>query len=161
MPAMPSSPAPANCEESSTGVRPAPTGAPAPAGGTLEEARALFGADRFATEQLGARIDEAAPGRAVCSLEVLPCHRNAMGNVMGGAVFTLADFALAVASNFGQQPAVTVSSSIEYVAAAKGSRIAATCTADRAGRRLGFYTTRVEDDRGALVALVQATCMRV
>ncbi len=145
---QPLPPAPANCGEEP------PTGA-------LDAARAQFAADRFASEQLGARIDEVEPGRAVCSFEILPCHRNAMGAVMGGAVFTLADFALAVASNFGQQPAVTAASSVEYVAAAKGTRLVATCTADRAGRRLGFYTTRVEDDLGALVALVQATCMRV
>ena len=100
-------------------------------------------------------------GRAVCSFEILPCHRNAMGAVMGGAVFTLADFALAVASNFSQPPSVTVSSSIEFVSAPKGARLVATCLQDRAGRRLGFYTTRVEDERGTLVALVQATCMRV
>ena len=128
---------------------------------SLEQARAYFSHDLFASEQCGAQVDEAAPGRAVCSFEILPCHRNAMGAVMGGAVFTLADFALAVASNFSQPPSVTVSSSIEFVSAPKGARLVATCLQDRAGRRLGFYTTRVEDERGTLVALVQATCMRV
>ena len=128
---------------------------------SLEQARAYFSHDLFASEQCGAQVDEAAPGRAVCSFEILPCHRNAMEAVMGGAVFTLADFALAVASNFSQPPSVTVSSSIEFVSAPKGARLVATCLQDRAGRRLGFYTTRVEDERGTLVALVQATCMRI
>lgn len=127
----------------------------------LAEARAFFGGDRFATERCGAQVDEAAPGRAVCSLAIADWHRNALGAVMGGAVFTLADFALAVASNFGQGPAVSVASSIEFVSGARGTRLIATCEADRSGRRLGFYTVRVEDDLGTLVALVQATCMRV
>jgi acyl-CoA thioesterase len=128
---------------------------------SLEAARAYFGNDRYATERCGAQIDEAARGRAVCSFVIQPWHLNAMGNVMGGAVFTLADFALAVASNFGQQPHVTVTSSVEYLTAAKGERLTATCTADRSGSRLGFYTTRVEDDLGRLVALVHASCMAV
>lgn len=128
---------------------------------TLFEAQAYFAQDRFATRRCGARIDQAQPGRAVCSLDVDDDHRNAMGNVMGGAIFTLADFALAVASNFRQQPSVTVSSNVEFVSGVKGTRLVATCTADRSGRRLGFYTTRVEDDLGTLVALVHATCMRV
>lgn len=127
----------------------------------LEGARAFFADDRFATERCGARVDEAAPGRAVCSLDVADWHRNAMGAVMGGAVFTLADFALAVAANFGQDPAVSVSSSIQFVSTARGTRLTATCEADKSGRRLGFYTIRVEDDLGTLVAVVQATCMRV
>lgn len=135
--------------------------APGQDGAALEEARALFSLDRFATERLGARIDEAAPGRSVCSLDIAEGHRNAMGAVMGGAIFTLADFALAVASNFRQEPSVTVSSSVEFVAGARGGRLVARCSADRSGRRLGFYTTRVEDELGTLVALVHATCMRV
>ncbi len=127
----------------------------------LLEARAYFAQDRFATQRCGARIDEARPGRSVCSIDVTEGHRNAMGNVMGGAIFTLADFALAVASNFRQQPSVTATSSVEFVSGVRGTRLVATCTADKDGRRLGFYTTRVEDNLGNLVALVHATCMRV
>lgn len=129
---------------------------------SLEEARSYFYGDHFATHQCGAIIDEVSPDHAVCSCTLDRHHRNAMGNVMGGAIFTLADFACAVASNnAGHQPSVTVSSSVEFVGGAKGNRLIATCTADRSGRRLGFYTTRVEDEQGTLVALVHATCMRV
>ena len=129
---------------------------------TLDETRSYFYGDHFATLQCGAAIDEVAPGRAVCSCTLERHHRNAMGNVMGGAIFTLADFACAVASNeAGRQPSVTVSSSIEFIGGAKGSRLIAVCEADRSGRRLGFYTTRVTDEDGTLVAIVTATCMRV
>lgn len=129
---------------------------------TLEETRAYFSGDHYATLQCGATIDEIAPGRAVCSCTIERHHRNAMNNVMGGAIFTLADFACAVASNeAGRQPSVTVSSTVEFIGSAKGERLIATCEADRSGRRLGFYTTRVEDECGTLVALVTATCMRV
>ncbi len=127
----------------------------------IEEVRAFFSGDHFATRQCEAVIDEAAPGRSVCSFTIERHHRNAMGNVMGGAIFTLADLACAVASNVGQQPSVTVSSNVEFIARAKGEKLIATCTADRSGRRLGFYTTRVEDNCGTLVAIVNTACMRV
>lgn len=127
----------------------------------LAEARATFGNDRFATRCCGVHIDEARPGHAVCSFEITDHHRNALGAVMGGAVFTLADFACAVASNLRQQPAVTATSDIQYLTGARGTRLIATCDVERAGRRLAFYTTRVTDDAGTLVALVHATCARI
>ena len=61
----------------------------------IEEVRKLFGNDRFATEACGCRVLEASRGHAVCAFDIAPIHLNAMGNVMGGAIFTLADFALA------------------------------------------------------------------
>ncbi len=134
------------------------TGAETP---DIDTVRAFFDGDHFATRQCEATIDEAAPGHAVCSFSIKRHHRNAMGNVMGGAIFTLADLACAVASNVGQPPSVTVTSNVEFISGAKGERLVATCSADRSGRRLGFYSTRVEDELGTLVAIVTATCMRV
>lgn len=66
---------------------------------TIEELTARFQADRFATEAAGIVIREAEPGRALCAMKLRPCHMNANNVPMGGAVFTLADFAYAVASN--------------------------------------------------------------
>ena len=126
----------------------------------LEDVRAYFSLDRFATDQTGCVVEEARRGHAVCSLELGERHRNGLGIVMGGAVFTLADFALAVASNVGGAPAVTVSSSIEYLSPAAGKRLTATADADRNGRTLGFYTVDVTDDLGGHVARVTATCLR-
>ena len=58
----------------------------------------LFENDRFATEN-GAVIEEVEEHYAKCSLKLGSHHRNAMGAVMGGVYFTLADFAFAVAAN--------------------------------------------------------------
>lgn len=125
----------------------------------LEELNAFFGHDRFAA-QAGCRIVEGARDHAVCEMAIEDYHRNALGNVMGGAVFTLADFALAVASNTGQAPSVSVSSTIDFMSASKGARLIATCDADKSGRRLGFYTTDVADDTGRRIARVTATVFR-
>ena len=85
----------------------------------LEEARAFFAGDRFATEN-GAVIDEIGADYAVCSMKITPHHLNAAGRVMGGAVFMLADFAFAVASNFGHPADVTTTSQITFLRPSQG-----------------------------------------
>ena len=62
----------------------------------LEEVRERFSQDRFATVN-GAVIEAVGEGYAKCSIILNETHRNALGAVMGGAIFTLADFAFAVA----------------------------------------------------------------
>ena len=126
----------------------------------IEEVRELFGNDRFATEACGCRVLEASRGHAVCAFDIAPIHLNAMGNVMGGAIFTLADFALAIACNMGEEPTVAVNNTIEYLNSSKGSALIATCDADKSGRNLGFYTVEVKDDLDTPVAKMTATCFR-
>lgn len=78
---------------------------------------------------------------------------------MGGAIFTLADFACAVASNVGEEPTVSVAFSIQYLSAVKGKRLIATADAQKNGRTLGFYDCMVRDDLGRDIAHVTGTCM--
>lgn len=66
----------------------------------------LFENDRFATEN-GAVIEEVEEHYAKCSLKLGSHHRNAMGAVMGGVYFTLADFAFAVCELAGNGNSVT------------------------------------------------------
>lgn len=127
---------------------------------TLEEVQTFFAQDRFASEACGCEVLEAARGHAVCAFVIGQQHLNAMGNVMGGAIFTLADFALAIACNVGKAPTVSVQSSIEYFSAAKGTRLIATADADKSGRSLGFYTVDIADELGTKVARMTATCFR-
>lgn len=122
----------------------------------LEEARAFFAQDRFATEN-GAVIEEIGSDYAVCSMTVTPHHQNAAGRVMGGAVFMLADFAFAVASNFGHAPDVTTTSQITFLRAPQGSTLYARSQELRRGRTTVYYETSVTDDTGALIARVTAS----
>ncbi len=126
----------------------------------IEEVRTLFANDRFATEACGCRVLEASRGHAVCEFDIREGHLNAQGNVMGGAIFTLADFALAIACNIGEQPTVAVSNTIDYMNMAKGKKLIATCEVDKSGRSLGFYTVTVTDELGTAVAKMNATCFR-
>ena len=127
----------------------------------LDDVRELFANDRYATEACGCRVMEASRGHAVCEFDITERHLNAQGRVMGGAIFTLADFALAVGCNMGEAPTVSVSNTIEFFSAAKGQRLIATCSVDKSGRSMGFYTVDVVDDLGTPVAKMTATCYRL
>ena len=126
----------------------------------IEEVRELFAGDRFATEACGCRVVEAARGHAVCEFDISDIHLNAMGNVMGGAIFTLADFAMAIAGNVGEEPTMGVSNSIQFFNATRGSKLIATCHAEKSGRTLAFYTCDITDDLGTPIAKMTATGFR-
>ena len=127
----------------------------------VEQVRQTFAKDRFATEATGCVIDEVGENSAVCSFEIQNHHKNAAGGVMGGAIFALADFAFAVATNHDGNLTMTVSSSIEFISGAKGKRLIATAKPNKVGRSLCFYTIDVCDDTGRLCARVSATGMRI
>lgn len=122
----------------------------------LEEAKAYFQNDRFATDN-GAVIEEVTKDYAVCSLQLTDHHRNAMGNVMGGAVFMLGDFAFAVASNFQKAATVSATSQITFLRAAKGNRLTAKAEKVREGRTTVYYEISVWDEPGNLVARITAS----
>lgn len=65
-----------------------------------EEARERFANDIFATQTTGIHIEKAEELYAKCTLSIEPRHLNANHTVMGGAIFTLADFTVAVAHSF-------------------------------------------------------------
>ena len=120
---------------------------------SLEQIRATFAADRFATDAAGCEIRLAEPGHAICAMKLQPHHRNAAGTPQGGAIFTLADFAFAVAVNaFAENVTVSLQHDITFLSPAKGSDVLAEATCVRAGRSTCFYTVTVTDDLGATVA---------
>ncbi len=125
----------------------------------LEKIRETFQADRFAAE-MGAEILEAEPGRARCTLTLVPGHRNAAGGVMGGVIFTLADFAFAVAANCQRMETVSLTSQITYLNRAKGERLFASAACVKMGKNTCYYTIDVTDDLGNQVAQVTTTGFR-
>lgn len=120
---------------------------------SLEEVKDFFNNDKFATDN-GMIIEECKHHYAKCSFEIQPVHRNAMGNVMGGALFTLADFTFAVAANWENPGTVSLSSNISYNGVAKGNKVIAHATCVKDGRSTCCYMVELADDLGNLVATV-------
>ena len=118
---------------------------------TLDEARADFSSDRVATEN-GMTLDELDESHAVTSLVLEARHRNAYGGVMGGAIFTLADFAFAALTNDRERVTVAQQVSINYLSAAKGAKLVARATYRKDGRNSCVVNGDVTDDAGRDIA---------
>ncbi|MDR0250998.1 MAG: PaaI family thioesterase [Burkholderiales bacterium] len=117
----------------------------------LEHIRNHFKKDRFATEN-GVMIDSVREDCVVCSMELNADHKNSVGGVQGGAIFTLADLAFAVHCNLawlcGEDVGVTLgqSCSISFLKSSKGKRLTAKSTCLSKGRSMSIYRICVVDD---------------
>jgi len=123
---------------------------------TVEEARAYFVNDRFASTN-GVQLDELTEDGCVCHVDLTDNCLNALGGVMGGIIFTLADFAFAVSSNNVHEGTVAIDVSIQFLSAAKGSRLTARSVCVKDGRTTCVYQVTVTDDTGRNVALFTGT----
>lgn len=123
----------------------------------LEEARNYFKDDRFATEASGIIIEAVDDGYAKCSMKIEDRHRNAVNQVMGGAIYTLADFVFAVATNTKDHWTVTTVSQISYIGTVKGDTLYAESRCIKDGRRTCFYEIEIKDDLDNLIAVVSTS----
>jgi len=126
----------------------------------LERARREFTGDVYATKTTGIVIEAADRDYAKCSLELTSAHMNAAGVAMGGAIFTLADFTFAVASNSETMNTMSLTSSITYLSAAKGGKLTAEASCVRSGRTTCYYIITVTDEDGKVIASVSTTGFR-
>ena len=72
-----------------------------------------FEKDLFAKSS-GIELSEVLPGYAKAVMKISENHLNAVGVVQGGAIFTLADFAFAVASNSRGKIALAIDAEISF-----------------------------------------------
>lgn len=120
----------------------------------LEEARSIFIKDTYAMVTTGIEIDAVGDKYAKCSLKLNEGHCNATGQVMGGALYTLADFTFAVAANFKQNLTVTTVSQISYLGPVKGNTLYGESKLIKDGKRNCFYQIMITDDLGTEIAVV-------
>ena len=126
--------------------------------GNIEEARLIFSKDLYATKLSGIEIDEIGKDYAKCSMRLTENHKNAYGGVMGGAIYTLADFAFAIASNYEKEQAtVSLSSQASFMAATAGDTLFAEAKLLKDGKRNNFFEVTVTDNLDKLVAIVAFT----
>jgi acyl-CoA thioesterase len=126
----------------------------------LKRVRERFADDRYATEN-GAVIEEVGEGYARIVMELDEHHYNAVGGVMGGAIFTVADFAFAVASNWQEKTVVSQTAQITYLGKVKGKRMIAEARQVKDGRSMCYYVVEVTDELGSKVAHVTSSGFHV
>ncbi|MBQ3852939.1 MAG: PaaI family thioesterase [Lachnospiraceae bacterium] len=127
---------------------------------SLEEVREYFKNDKFATNA-GMQVDSFSDDEVICSVELTDDHRNANGGIMGGAIFTLADLAFAVLVNNIHKPSVAAQVSINYLSAAKGTRLFASSKCIKTGRSTTVASVDVYDELGTKVALFTGTAFKL
>jgi acyl-CoA thioesterase len=132
---------------------------PAHPGDAAQNLRRFFKGDKFA-ERANIELLSVSPGQARAKMPLHPHHLNGYGTVQGGAIFTLADFAFAAASNSHGTVAVAVNVSITFMKAGLAGTLWAEAKEVSKNFKLGSYTVEVKDDQGELVALFQGLAYR-
>ena len=127
----------------------------------LSEVRKQFEKDLFATETTGITIVDVGDNSAKCMLQLSDKHRNAMGAVMGGAIYTLADFAFAVAANHEVLNTVSISADIKFINATNGSVLYAEAQCVKMGKTSSFYDVIIYDDCDSLISKVSIVGVKV
>jgi acyl-CoA thioesterase len=121
---------------------------------------AMMARDAF-SQWLGLEVTHVAPNAATVRMTVRPEMVNGFGVCHGGIAFSLADSALAFASNTHGRVTVSIENSIRYPAPiAPGDVLTATAVEETAGRRLAFFNVTVRKDDGAPVGLFRGTVYR-
>lgn len=115
-------------------------------------AQAMYGRDA-ASQDLGIRLTHISAGHAEMAMKIEPSMANGDGVCHGGLLFSLADTAMAFASNSRGDVYVAVSASIEFLAPGRiGETVHAVTTEEHRSGRTATYSVAVKDSTGAPIA---------
>jgi acyl-CoA thioesterase len=107
-----------------------------------------------AARRLGLCLENIGRGSARISMTVRPAMCNGLATCHGGIIFTLADAAMAYASNTYGPAAVAASASIDYLRPAlAGEKLIAVATEHHRSRRTGVYQVEVKRPDGDTIAI--------
>jgi acyl-CoA thioesterase len=125
----------------------------------MDDSTSFFEADVFA-RHTGVKLLEVSPGRARVKMEIGEQHLNSHRTVHGGAIFTLADTAFALASNSHGIPAAAITAQISYLTAARSGVLYAEAEEFARNPKLASYTVQVTDENGEKIAIFQGMVYR-
>jgi acyl-CoA thioesterase len=117
----------------------------------IEKLKDFFKNDRYAA-LAGIEIDEAEPGYCKASMKIEDKHLNAANVVQGGAIFTLADYAFAVASNSRGQLSLAINVNITFLKGKSTGTLYAMAREISDPKRIGAYEVDVTDENGDLIS---------
>ncbi len=125
----------------------------------MTDVKSYFQQDLLA-KAMGIEILEVGPGTARVRMPIREDHYNSVRMVHGGAIFSLADLAFAVASNSHGTLAVGITATISYLKAATTGTLYAEAKEESLNPKLATYSIRVTDDEKAIIAVFQGTVYR-
>ena len=120
----------------------------------------FFKNDLFA-ERAGIVLMEVREGYRTARREIKKEHLNAGNRTQGGAIFTLADLALAAAANSHGQLAFSLSSNITFLRASGiGDTLYAEARERYIGRSTGYYQIDITNQKNELIATFESSVFR-
>lgn len=120
----------------------------------------MYDNDAF-SQWLGIEILELDAGKAVLQMTVRKEMTNGFGIAHGGISYSLADSALAFASNAYGRKSVSVETSISHTIPAKtGDKLKATAIEDSLSNKIGIYRIIITNQDAKTVALFKGTVYR-
>ena len=126
----------------------------------MKDMKQFFSTEDLFARHAGIELFEVGPGWAKASMKIEPYHFNAAKTVHGGAIFTLADFAFAVASNSHGTMAMGINTSVSFVKAATKGTLYAEAREQSRNRKLASYSVLITDDVNDVVAIFQGMVYR-
>ena len=115
--------------------------------------------DRF-VKFCGIELDEVRPGYGRASVKIRSHHLNGVGIIQGGLLFTLADYAFAVAANSRGKVAVAIESSISFMKGIAEGILIAEAEEISCKKTLARYDVRITNENGEMIALYHGTAFR-
>ncbi|NCF72916.1 MAG: hydroxyphenylacetyl-CoA thioesterase PaaI [Gammaproteobacteria bacterium] len=123
----------------------------------LERAKrcaAAMWSDDNASHALGIEIEVTGVGTAIARMTIRDDMVNGLDVCHGGLVFALGDTAFAIACNAYDSQSFAASCHVDFLRPAiLGDQLVATATEEYRGRRSGYYTVKIHNQRDELVAL--------
>jgi acyl-CoA thioesterase len=126
----------------------------------MQQIARFFDRDKLA-KHLDIELVEVSPGQATTRMTIQEKHYNGVNITHGGALFTLADFAFAVACNSYGTVAVAINVNISFLKATSKGVLTARAREVARSNRLGTYQIEITDEEGSVVASFQGTCYRM
>ena len=126
----------------------------------MHDIKEFFSAEDKFARHTGIELVDVGPGWAKASMKIEPYHFNGARTVHGGAIFTLADFAFAVASNSHGTLAMGINTCVSFVKAALKGTLYAEATEQSRNAKLASYAVMITDDTGDTVAIFQGMVYR-
>jgi len=125
----------------------------------LEKLKEFFKNDHFA-ELAGIKIDEVKPGYCKASMKIEEKHLNSAKVVQGGAIFTLADYAFALAVNSRGQLALAINANISFMKGKSSGTLYAIAREVADPKRIGVYEVDVVDEEGEVISKFNGVAYR-
>jgi acyl-CoA thioesterase len=126
----------------------------------MDRIREFFRREDKLAKYLGIELLEVTPGGAKVRMPIREHHLNGVRTVHGGAIFSLADFAFAAASNSHGDVSVAIQTSVTFIKAAAAGTLTAEAKETSRNPKLGTYQVDVRDDQGDLIASFQGLAYR-